>query len=584
MNRDAPRWTLPVAALTSTAVYLATSARAVLGGDNGEFATLFAEGGVAHPSGYPLYTLWLRAWSWMPAASPAHGAALATALHGGLSGAALLFAARAWGASRMGALFAWAAWSFASLPWRLATHAEVFSLNVALALTIAALAAPGAPVKGTRRVALLGLAAGAALANHLSSSLLAPLGLWGVYTGLRESEHRVKSALAGVAALLPGLLTYLSLMFVARHAGDRLVWGETGTLHGLVWHVLRKDFGTLSLAANGRPPDGLAAVWFLVKRASVDLRVAPVVLGLVGFFALPDEENNGAHTRARALYGATLALAGPIFMARFNIEMTGIGATVVERFHLLPEALLSVMAARGFDHLADRAPLGLRVQGVLVGTVALVGFALALPEVRDDHRDTVEVYLRDTLHSAPPNAVLLGTGDHRTLGIPYVQRALGERRDVLFINPQLLSLGHYRRRVERALGRRLPFPEGSSVSTVAVAETALSLGRPVLLTDVFSAGIPRALPTYPFGTMIRVLPRGERVPPPDAILGANDALYARFALRPARVPLPPWQSDAQTTYARTWSTLADLADHARRPDVAAPLRARAQLYQPAEEP
>lgn len=580
---DAPRWTLPAAVALVTTAYLSTCAYAVLGGDNGEFATLYAEGGVAHPSGYPLYTLWLRAWSWLPVASPAHGAAMATALLGGCAAAALVFATRAWGASRWGSLFALGAWAFASLPWRLSTHAEVFALNAALALVIAGLAAPDAPVKGARRAALLGLAAGAALANHLSSVLMAPIGLYGVYVGMRESESRAKALLATTLALVPGLSTYAYLYVTARHPEGRWIWGATETLSGLVRHALRSDYGTFQLSADARGPDPLAEVWFLARRVVVDLRVLPPLLGLAGFFAFVRERGDRDRLVARVLYGLTLALAGPVFMMRFNIAPVSIGALVVERFHLLPESLLAVMAARGFDHLAERAPLGARAQAMLVFAVAALGFTLSLPEVGDDHEATVETYLLDTLDTLPPNAVMLGTGDHRTLGFPYAQRALGVRRDVLHIDPKLLPLAHYRARIERALGRRFPFPVGPNIPTVRIAETVLSTGRDLFLTDVFSQAIPRAMPTYPYGTLIRVVAPGTLTPPPDALIRINDAIYQHYRLRPSRVPLPPWQADAQREYARTWLTLAAAADAARRPDVAAPLRARASAYIPPEE-
>ena len=46
--------------------------------------SLSATGGAAHPTGYPLFVLWLRATSWLPGASVAHTAALSTAVLGGL--------------------------------------------------------------------------------------------------------------------------------------------------------------------------------------------------------------------------------------------------------------------------------------------------------------------------------------------------------------------------------------------------------------------------------------------------------------------------------------------------------------------
>src|ERR1044072_8804462 len=87
-------WLLGLRAIVA---YSAVASRYIVDGDNAEFATLGAIGGRAHPSGYPLYVLWLRAWSWLPGATAAHTAALATAILGGLGIAVLHAACRAWG-------------------------------------------------------------------------------------------------------------------------------------------------------------------------------------------------------------------------------------------------------------------------------------------------------------------------------------------------------------------------------------------------------------------------------------------------------------------------------------------------------
>src|SRR4249920_3715606 len=77
----------------------------VVDGDNAEFCTLAATGGAAHPSGYPLYVLWLRALSWLPG-TPAHAAALATVILAAASMGVLHAACRAWGARPLAATFA----------------------------------------------------------------------------------------------------------------------------------------------------------------------------------------------------------------------------------------------------------------------------------------------------------------------------------------------------------------------------------------------------------------------------------------------------------------------------------------------
>src|SRR3954471_3237912 len=84
-------------------VYAALGSSRIVDGDSAEFATLGALGGRAHPSGYPLYVLWLRLWSWLPGATPAHTAAIATAILGALTVAVLHAACRAWGARPLAA-------------------------------------------------------------------------------------------------------------------------------------------------------------------------------------------------------------------------------------------------------------------------------------------------------------------------------------------------------------------------------------------------------------------------------------------------------------------------------------------------
>ena len=56
-----------VLGLATLVLYVLIAPPWIVEGDNAELAGLGALGGAAHPSGYPLYVLWLRVWSWLPA-------------------------------------------------------------------------------------------------------------------------------------------------------------------------------------------------------------------------------------------------------------------------------------------------------------------------------------------------------------------------------------------------------------------------------------------------------------------------------------------------------------------------------------
>src|SRR5262249_51184455 len=122
-------------------IYCLTACSNLQGGDNGEFATLYWTGGVAHPSGYPLYVLWLRLWSWLPV-PPVHGAALATAVLGAVAGALLFAACLAWECNVAAALAVTGCLAFSQLMWTAATAAEVFALHALLAAALLWLCSP----------------------------------------------------------------------------------------------------------------------------------------------------------------------------------------------------------------------------------------------------------------------------------------------------------------------------------------------------------------------------------------------------------------------------------------------------------
>ena len=577
---------VPVAVL-----YATTASPYVLGEDNGEFCALYAAGGVAHPSGYPLYTLLLRTFSWLPVATPARGAALVTAGIGLAAVAAAYAACRAWGAGWAASATACILYATAPLAWDLSTKAEVFALNAALALTIVLVAAPFGPFRGPSRAGLLGLTVGLGMSNHHSIVLLAPLIGWGALEAARESSRAARtspqpartspqptwtspprmssepartSPSTGRAAVLlfvgciVGLLPYGSLPIAARSAG--WVWGDVTTAGGLLAHVLRRDFGTTQLAVRNAHPSIAANLGALGRTLLVDLRGVGCVVGL-GVLALgvaravrrtPDDRR----WRAVAALATSFVLAGPGFAALMNVELSPEGTAIVRRFHLLPMLLLVVPIALGADALIRRARAPL--QAAVAATTLMAGSLLGLGAVSAGHGPMLESYLVDTLRTAPRNAVLLGSGDARVFGALYEQLGRGLRRDVVFVSPILLHYDWYRRRVGAALSLSLPPPTHGSVDTVTLATQILGTGRRLFLTDVFGNAILERFTTYPIGTLIEVLPRGAPLPSPGALERQNLDLFATYHVDRAALDVErPWSRGVRDAYARPWRALAD---------------------------
>ena len=96
----------------------------------------------------------MRAWSWLPGASVAHTAALATAILAAASVLVLHAACRAWGARPTSASLACAVFAGSFMALRMATEAEVFAGNDLVVATVLWLAPAGGPVRGAGLLAL----------------------------------------------------------------------------------------------------------------------------------------------------------------------------------------------------------------------------------------------------------------------------------------------------------------------------------------------------------------------------------------------------------------------------------------------
>lgn len=600
------------------AVYLATAGRFVLGGDNGEFATIAATGGVAHPSGYPLYSIYLRLTSWMPGTSAAHSAALATALLGVGAVAMIRTACRSWGASCGSATTTATLLGVSPLLWKMATHAEVFALHALLAAAIVAACGPFFRVAPARRVALLGLLAGLGLCNNHSIVMIAPLGLFVAVTSARRAARPLRAVAGGLIGLAVGLLPYLYTFVVGRRSADMLSWGNTGTLSGLWAHFTRADYGTAQLAISDAGATPAAHAVRLAAHLAIELYVAPLIFVVLGFVTLLVTSSRGTpqplaadsseavplplHRRTvrgprperrsrwslpapsvpNALgwaYLMAFLTAGPVFVALFNLPLESLALLIVERFYLLPLVLLSVPLALGMDRLFGRILAPVDVQGPVVIGVACIGLFLSYDAVREHHRPDVEQYLENSLRTAADNSVLLGTGDHRVYGFWYERYVEQNRTDVLYVDVMLLHYPWYRERIERALGFPLEGVSEDTVDTRRVAASVLARARPLYMTNRFSDGISRSFATYPIGTLIRVLPPGSRPPPPEQLEAMNVDVAIRYTYPPTD-PVDPdgWAAHVQLDYTRPWQALANAYDAMGRPADAERCRNRGVIF------
>lgn len=283
-------------------------------------------------------------------------------------------------------------------------------------------------------------------------------------------------------------------------------------------------------------------------------------LGLVVLGA--KSARRGADRWRWAMLALSFVLAGPVLASRFNIEPTGIGLFICQRFHMLPYVLLVVPVAVGVDQLIARGQLrwpSLVDRGRMLAVVVpfaflVVATSVSLPYVQRMHTAAVERGLENTLRSLPVGAVVIVHTDLMHFGLGYLQATRGERLDVTVITWPQVPSPQYRARIARITGIELA-TSATGARSVEVAARILATGRP-LLVDAYGSNIATAYPSYPYGILFRVLPRGSALPSIEELFRTNLAMFERFVLD---YEPPGFDDDFATQfhalYARLWATI-----------------------------
>ncbi len=466
---DAPviRCWAPVAAGAAVLVlYLLTLAPSVDFIDAGELAAAAWTFGIAHPTGYPLFTMLAGAWSHLPLGNSviwrlnllsaiwcALAAGLLVTLIQSLTGipvppgtdaAAGRRAKKAhdsrpqpWADERtrlLAAVFGALAAGVSETFWKTALSIEVYALHlVFLALVLGlftrAVLDPSADARLARRWWLaFAFAAGLSFTNHMSTILLAPaclvLLVW--KTGFnRQLWDRLKF---GTPAFLAGLLPYLYLPLRAS-AGPALNWGAPDTWERFLRHVSGKQYQVWMF--SGAESAGKQLAYFI---SAYPAEFAWILLPLVLFGVWT------ALCRQPAVGWFLALLFGSCVLYAINYDIHDI-----DSYFLLAYVVSGIWAAYGLAeigrHLGTKR-FWLTAAGALAVLAAMAGINFGRVSQRGNY--LVEDYTKNMFRSLRPGAVVLSAQwDYWVSAGWYYQQVERLRPDVTIIDPELLRRSWY---------------------------------------------------------------------------------------------------------------------------------------------
>ena len=536
-----------------------TLAPTVAGGDSGELITVAYTLGVAHPPGYPLYTLLAKLFTLIPIGTIAWRVNLFSAACGAGAATILFLAAARWSASLWAALAAASLFAFSPRVWPHAVTAEVFALNnlfiaglIYLTVRFSETAADSGHSHGELQTGLIGCALffwiGLGLTNHHTLIFYAIPAALLVLTN--RSAMRTPRQL-GIFALcgLVGFLPYAYIPIASRRV-PLMSWGDQTTVSGFLDHLLRREYGTFSLGVQKQAPNLTERLAAYLSGSFADLFWIVPLLALAGLLLI-------RRRRDKALLWCWIG-ALLFFLVTFNALANGplepgVSRFVEGRFWQQPHLVLCVFAALGLAAIAER--LGSRGATALPVVAVLIAIAQPIVNFREqDKSGAVEIHdvLKDILDSVPPQTLLLETGDYIYHGLRYLQIVEGYRTDVRVLDQMVLAYPWHQRLAPKYFpdvvfpgGRLLPNAEHTGDYGMKALFDANRHRHPIYLCDVNLWDDARTSYTpWPSGLVDSVLPAAQQ-PNVTSWIDSARASFDRVPLDALRqAPVDSWENVA----------------------------------------
>jgi 4-amino-4-deoxy-L-arabinose transferase-like glycosyltransferase len=449
---DLKPWIGAVAVATAAGIlYFLTAARDIIVGDSPELITAAVTLGVAHPPGYPLFTMLGHLFSLLPFGAIPFRLNLLSVVCDALTIGVVYFTALRLTRSQLAAAVAALLLAINPTFWEWSLAAEVFPLNNLLAAVLILLLVAWHEQQERNGFLIAAFfVAGLALTNHHTSVLLAPafcLVLWQQRSILLA---RPGLLVIGVALFLLGLLPYAYMPWAsARHPVYN--WGEVSSVRDFLGVITRRNYGTFRLFAAAGYTGGSP----LIRIAALCLSFGLVAGTLIVLGAIQ------TYRRQRWYFWFSLiafTFAGPFFVwiTNLNLRTAPSALFVLQRFFLLPQIILAPLIALGVLALAEvvsrsirsSAVTGLRLAAAAcVVAVAITG-ATNYRRIDQSRNSIARIFAEDVFATIPPGSVLFANGDI-AFTLMYAQKLQNIGKDTTLVLLPLLSTGWYVKQLQR---------------------------------------------------------------------------------------------------------------------------------------
>lgn len=436
--------------------------------DAGEMTSLLSTLGVAHPPGYPLYTLLGHLFVQIPLGNMAYRANIFSGFCGAAALALFFLLIRKYLPS-VPALLAAATLGLSHPFWELSVVSEMYSLGALMVLALLL------SLEKWDQNYIWPFLLGLSLSVRMDLLLLVPVVVG--WCWFQKKPYRWGTALF---VFLLGLSVFLYLP-IRSAFNPVLDWGNPESLGALFASLSRKSYGgTLDLISTAykKGENFPINIFLYLKHLWTNFGLISLLAGLGIGWTFVRRWSFGV------LLTVSFLITGPVFLFLANMPPNPHSLAIIEASYLAPDLFVAVLAGYGLSQIWPKSRL---VRPLLfAGLLGFLFINFTFAHNRNSKRDSwmARDYVLNTNRSLPPNAIGIFHDDVQLFSLWHTQLVDHKRLDVGLISTGLSGSPWYwdmKRRWKTAI---------SPVSNLKSAEGWTELmraakGRPIYFgTDV----------------------------------------------------------------------------------------------------
>eukprot|EP00004_Rigifila_ramosa_P007806 TRINITY_DN18996_c0_g1_i1.p1 TRINITY_DN18996_c0_g1~~TRINITY_DN18996_c0_g1_i1.p1 ORF type:complete len:706 (-),score=171.02 TRINITY_DN18996_c0_g1_i1:14-2131(-) len=431
-------------------VYVKTLYPTIAPGDSAELIFVAHALGVAHPPGYPLFTILGNLFSRLPFGNIAWRINLGNAFCASTASAFLYLAVLRLTHDAWAAFAAAGLWSFAPLVWLYAIGGEVFALNNLFNTSLIFLMFTFIQNPTPKTAHLGAFLCGLALTNQHTVVFPVIAYIASVLWIGRSFLFSQKEVLILLRNFFGAMLLYAYLP-IAGSFTPVAAWGDPRSVSGFLRILLRGDYGTFQLASKeiGQTGGFLGRMNLYAWYSTHEWLAVGWILGFLGIFVLLVPKLR----EKSSLPGSVLLTSGVVSAFTFcfylftfqylanlphdNPLMMGVQA----RFYPQANIQFFIWIGVGIAFLRNKLPDG---TGRIFCVIIVLSQIILGWKINDNSQNWISLdYGKEILDPLPHGALLLTRGDLSTNSVRYLKFCENYRTDVTILDMEMMSWDWY---------------------------------------------------------------------------------------------------------------------------------------------